>query len=206
MINREDMLELTRRMTPARCCFDRLAGCYLDEEGYIDGAFNIHFLKLNTREKDYNLKLAKTIPFSKTNEELTMHRFPGKTASSRDLYGLLRELNSCGLKNDEMMEIFYEALSEKLELTREYAIYLFHGVYDIKKKAGDKTALDSEEVYNFLICTIGPWSGDYVAGQPSCGFLYPAFTDRSSDPAHILVYTDASDQEELGKKLKNMIQ
>lgn len=29
MINREDMLELTRRMTPSRTCFDRIAGAYI---------------------------------------------------------------------------------------------------------------------------------------------------------------------------------
>ena len=31
-INREDMLELTRRMTPARTSFTRIAGCYVDQE------------------------------------------------------------------------------------------------------------------------------------------------------------------------------
>ena len=34
MINREDMLELTRRMTPARSHIDRIAGAYYDAEGY----------------------------------------------------------------------------------------------------------------------------------------------------------------------------
>ena len=33
MINREDMLELTRRMTPARLHIDRIAGAYYDAEG-----------------------------------------------------------------------------------------------------------------------------------------------------------------------------
>ena len=37
------MLELTRRMTPSRNCFSRIAGAYMDEEGYEDGTFNIHF-------------------------------------------------------------------------------------------------------------------------------------------------------------------
>ena len=30
-INRDDMLELTRRMTPKRNCFSRIAGAYFDE-------------------------------------------------------------------------------------------------------------------------------------------------------------------------------
>lgn len=36
-INREDMLELTRRMTLKRNCFDRIAGAYMDEEGFVAG-------------------------------------------------------------------------------------------------------------------------------------------------------------------------
>ena len=35
-IDREDMLELTRRMTPARSSVARIAGAYMDEEGYVD--------------------------------------------------------------------------------------------------------------------------------------------------------------------------
>ena len=43
MINREDMMELTRRMTPARSSVGRIAGAYFDEEGYVDGTFNTNF-------------------------------------------------------------------------------------------------------------------------------------------------------------------
>ena len=35
MINRNDMLELTRRMTLSRNCFMRAAGAYIDEDGFI---------------------------------------------------------------------------------------------------------------------------------------------------------------------------
>ena len=41
-IDRGDMLELTRRMTVKRNCFHRIAGAYLDADGFIDGTFNIH--------------------------------------------------------------------------------------------------------------------------------------------------------------------
>lgn len=43
MINREDMLELTRRMTPARTSFVRMAGCYTDSDGEYDGQFQHSF-------------------------------------------------------------------------------------------------------------------------------------------------------------------
>ena len=46
MIRREDMLELTRRMTLSRTSFTRIAGCYVDRDGEFDGSFNTNFLKL----------------------------------------------------------------------------------------------------------------------------------------------------------------
>ena len=39
MINREDMLELTRRMTPSRTSFTRVAGGYMEPGGEIDESF-----------------------------------------------------------------------------------------------------------------------------------------------------------------------
>ena len=41
-INRDDMLELTRRMTPKRNCFSRIAGAYFDEEGLVDEIGRAH--------------------------------------------------------------------------------------------------------------------------------------------------------------------
>ena len=64
-IDREDMLELTRRMTVSRNCFGRIAGAYMDEEGYIDGTFNTHFLKLAASERAEKLKIAKAIPLDR---------------------------------------------------------------------------------------------------------------------------------------------
>ena len=55
MINREDMLELTRRMTPSRTSFTRVAGGYMEPDGEIDESFNVNFLNLSAAEKEKNL-------------------------------------------------------------------------------------------------------------------------------------------------------
>ena len=51
-INREDMLELTRRMTVKRSSMTRIAGAYMDRDGYVDGTFNTNFLKLSPADKE----------------------------------------------------------------------------------------------------------------------------------------------------------
>lgn len=76
MINREDMLELTRRMTLARTSFSRIAGCYIDKDGDFEGSFNTNFLKLSAAEKTKKLKLAKAIPYSETNVNLKKYEIP----------------------------------------------------------------------------------------------------------------------------------
>ena len=62
MINREDMLALTRRMTVKRTSITRIAGGYMDIDGFIDGTFNTSFLKLSPSEQEKNLALAKKVP------------------------------------------------------------------------------------------------------------------------------------------------
>ena len=169
MINREDMLELTRRMTPARTSFVRMAGCYTDSDGEYDGSFNIHFLKLSGSEKARNLAIAKKIPFAESNEKL----------------------RECGLKNYALLETFYDILIEGLQIHGAYAIYMFYDRYDIPAKASDKERLgESEEMFPYLICAVCPLVGEYEPGNPICGFLFPAFVDRSGDLERVDIYAE----------------
>ena len=112
MINRNDMLELTRRMTDSRTHIARLAGAYMDEEGYVDGTFNTNFLKLRGEEKKHALEIAKAIPFSRTNEELVSFRIPGMKPGS--IWQLLYALRDCELKNDALLLSLYEYIGERL--------------------------------------------------------------------------------------------
>ncbi len=193
MINREDMLELTRRMTPSRNCFGRIAGSYRDEEGFDDGSFNTHFRNLKPSDRDTYLAIAKAIPFSKTNEELIAYPFPGANPESAKIKQLLTAIKDCELKNDALLDVLYEEISKVYKTDKEYAINVYYGSYDIPVKAQDKEYLEgSEEVYSFILIAICPVSGDFEPSDPECGFLYPAFSDRSSSDRFINVFNSQS--------------
>ena len=140
MINREDMLELTRRMTLARTSFVRMAGCYTDSDGEYDGSFNIHFLKLSGSEKARNLAIAKKIPFAESNEKLREYRFPETSQGPGSIWQMLMALRECGLKNDALLETFYDILIEGLQIHGAYAIYMFYDRYDIRQRLPIKSA------------------------------------------------------------------
>lgn len=187
MIDRNDMLELTRRMTPARNCFSRVAGAYMDEEGFDNGTFNIHFGKLGAAETKQKLDMAKAVIFSETNENLREYKFGDNRKKS--LWPLLVTLKDNGLKYDAMLDTLYEIIGENYRASDEYGIFLFYGSYDVPVKAKDKTWLEgSEEVYDFIICAIAPLEGEYEPGKPEFGFLFPAFADRSADIDRIYIY------------------
>ncbi len=188
-INREDMLELTRRMTPARNCIFRVAGCYMDRDGEEDGSFNVHFRKLSGAELKKNLEIAKTIPFAETNVQLKEYAFAGGEGRKKSLWPLLTAIRESALKDDALLSILYELIAENYEGGGPYAVYVFFGIYDIPKRGTDREWLEgSEEIYDFLILAIGPYSGDYEVGMPEFGFLFPAFSDRSGDRERVDIY------------------
>lgn len=192
MINREDMMELTRRMNVSRTSFTRVAGCYVDEDGEFDGSFNTNFLKLSAPERTKQLKLAKAVVFSETNEKLKQYEFSGQKQQTESMWKLLMGIRQSGLKNDALLDVFYDVVMEHFQSNMEkkpYGIFVFHDRYDVPVKAADKERLwESEEVYEYLICAICPLIGEYEPGEPECGFLFPAYTDRGADLNHMNVF------------------
>lgn len=105
-----------------------------------------------------------------------MYHFTDGNADTASMRRLLTAIKECGLKNDALMDTFYDRILAQYHSRREYAIFVFHDRYDVPIKAADKERLwESEEVFEYLICTVCPLIGEYEPGVPECGFLYPVF-------------------------------
>ena len=176
-INREDMLSLTRRMTLKRTSIIRVAGAYIDSDGFIDGTFNTRFLKLSGPERVKNLEIAKVVPFADTNRNLKRYRIPDKNRGKDSLWQLLMGARAAGLENDSLLDIFYDIMAEKYQSDQEYGVFLYYDRYDIPSKAADHERLgESERVFEYLICGVCLVSGDYEPEKPECGFIFPAYS------------------------------
>lgn len=106
-------------------------------DGYIDGTFNTGFLKLSPDEKEKNLQIAKVIPFADTNQNLKEYAFSSEKMKGDSMWKLLMGMRVCGLKNDALMETFYEIVGEQYQAMGDYAVYVFHDRYDIPAKGKD---------------------------------------------------------------------
>lgn len=192
MLYREDMLELTRRMTPARSSFTRVAGAYFDEDGNLDDTVNIHFLKLSGSEKAKILDLAKAIPFAETNKQVVEYEFSKDAMGPGTMYQMLNAIKESALKNDALLLTFYEYVGENILIDNGYGMFVFHDVYDIPAKGADKERQwESDDMFEYIICSIFPVDENYdPAGKPICGFMYPSFVNRCAHPGHIAIYDE----------------
>ena len=119
------------------------------------------------------------------------------------MYQLLQAIQQCGLKNDALMELLYEQIADGYPVDDEFAVFVFHGVYDVPLKGTDKEDLwESEEVYDFIICTVSPMKAAYEPAEPVFGFLYPAFCDRSADKEKIDIFHADSEKVQEGLMYK----
>lgn len=208
-MNKKDMLELKRRFKKDACTFTRLCGCYVDADRNKVTTFGETFLNLEDEEFHKYLELAKKVMSGTIGNNILELEFPTAEEAPGGRQQFLMGLRASALKSDELMEAFYDLVIESYSYVGNYLILIFHDAYDVMTKTSDNNKLDeSEEVYEYLLCAIcpvsltkpglgyredenriGPRIRDWVVGVPDTGFVFPAFTDRSSDIHSVMFYT-----------------
>ena len=165
MMNKKDVLELRRRMKKDSCTFTRISGCYVDAEKNKIAEFNNSFLNLEDEVFYKYLEMAKKVLSGKIGNNIMALPFKEKQGEQkRFLLGLKESL----LKNDALLETFYDSIIDNYISAGNYLIVIFHDAYDILTKTTDNQKLDeSEEVYEYLLCAICPVN----LSKPALGYL-----------------------------------
>lgn len=215
-MNKKEIAEIKKQFTKDKCAITRICGCYVDGEKNKKTELKEAFLSLPEEEmfKYFNI-FRKALSGSLGKNLLTME-FPLETEEPGGTQDFLMRLRASALKDDILLEEFYDRVIESYYSVENYLILLIHAVYDVPGKAADGEELfdASEEVYEHILCCVCPVTlskpglaydeesnsfrtriCDRVVDMPDIGFLFPAFHDRSSDVHGLLYY--ASKPEEL---------
>lgn len=199
-MNKRDVLELRRRLKKDACTINRIAGCYVDINKKKIVKLNENFLNLPDEEFYKYLELAKkTLSGTIGNNILELDFAKDEGAGGKQQFFM--GLRASELKNEELLDTFYDFIIEGYESESNYLILVFHDSYDIISRTTDNLKLDeSEEVYEYLLTAICPVElskpglsyrqddnrigariRDFVVSDPKLGFLFPAFTEGSAD-------------------------
>lgn len=208
-MTKKDVSELKKRFTKNDCTFTKLCGCYVNANKEIVVTFDETFLNLEDEEFYKYLEIAKKTLSGTLGNNLLELEFPIAEESAGGRQQFLMGLRNSALKNEELLNSFYQLIIDSYDYVGNFLILMFHDAYDVIIKTNDNAKLDeSEEVYEYLLCSICPVAlskpglgyredenrigariRDWVVGVPENGFLFPAFTDRSADIHSVLYYT-----------------
>ena len=215
-MTKQEISEIKKLFTPKNCSITRICGCYVDGEKNKKTQLKQAFLALPEEEMfKYFEILRKTLSGTLGKNLLTLD-FPLATESEGGTQEFLLKLRDSKLKDDTLLEEYYDKIIETYEYVGNYLILVIHDVYDVPGKTSDGIEMDdaSDEVYEYILTCICPVNlskpglsynaventfqnriRDWVVGVPETGFLFPAFNDRSADLHSTLYYS--KDSEEL---------
>jgi hypothetical protein len=208
-MRKKDILELKRRFKKNHCTFTKMCGCYVNGEKHIILKFRENFLNLDEDDYFKYLEIAKKVLSGSIGNNILELNFPLNEDLTNERQISLLQLKNSQLKDDTILDAFYNSIIDNYDYTGNFLILIFHDAYDVITKTKDNLKIDeSEEIYEYVLCAICPVSlsepglryfeeekkisartRDWVVDAPTNGFVFPAFIDRSSDVNSIMYYT-----------------
>lgn len=214
-MNKKEIAEIKKQFTQERCAITRICGCYVDGEKNKKTELKEAFLSLPEEEMFKYFAIFRKALSGTVGKNLLTMEFPLVSEEAGGTQDFLMQLRASSLKDENLLEEFYDKIIENYYSVENYLILLIHAVYDIPGKSSDGEEMfdASDEVYDHILCCICPVTlskpglsydeesnafhtriCDRVVNMPDIGFLFPAFHDRSTD-VHSLLYYAAKPEE-----------
>ena len=217
-MTQKELNEIKSQYTLEDCGILRLCGCYVDGERNKITQFNENFLNLPEEEKHKYFDIFKKTLSGTPGKNLVDMKFNVDAYADEGARTFLMNLRDSGLKDDRLLNEFYDRIINNYSYVGNYLILLINQVYDIPAVTTDNIEMDdaSDEVYSYILCSIchvnlsKPGLGydeednnfhdkkqNHMVDVPDVGFLFPAFNKRSADEDMTLFYTkDVSEFED----------
>lgn len=217
-MTRKELNEIKLQYTLEDCGILRLCGCYVDGERNKITQFNENFLNLPEEEKHKYFDIFKKTLSGTPGKNLVDMKFNVDAYADEGARTFLMNLRDSGLKDDRLLDEFYDRIINNYSYVGNYLILLINQMYDIPAVTTDNIEMEdaSDEVYSYILCSIchvnlsKPGLGydeednnfhdkkqNHMVDVPDVGFLFPAFNKRSADEDMTLFYTkDVSEFED----------
>ncbi|MCR4598947.1 MAG: DUF4317 domain-containing protein [Acetatifactor sp.] len=207
---KQEIAEIKKLLSPKKCSIDRICGCYVDGEKNKKTTFSQAFLALPEEEMFKYFEILKKALSGSIGKNLLNLEFPLDSEAEGGTQEFLFRLKQSGLKDDDLLDKFYDQIISTYEYVGNYLILLIHDNYDVPKHTSDGVENEdaSEEVYEYILACVCPVElskpglsynpeenafqnriRDWVVSMPQMGFLFPAFNDRGTDLHGVLYYT-----------------
>ena len=157
-MNKKECNEIKKLFTPAGCAIGRICGCYVDAEKNKRTELKEAFLSLPEEEAFKYFPIFRNALSGTVGKNLINMEFPLHAEKEGGTQEFLLKLRDSQLKDNTLIEEFYDRIIENFDYGENYYIILIHCAYDIPAKATDGSEMfdASDYVYEFIQCTICP--------------------------------------------------
>lgn len=207
---KQEVNEIKRLYTPSNCSITRICGCYVDGEKNKKTEFKEAFLSLPEEEIFKYFELLRKALSGSVGKTMLNLAFPLSSEEEGGTQEFLLRLRESKLKDDALLDEFYDKVIGSYEYVGNYLILLIHDAYDVPGKTSDGLTMDdaSDSVYDYILCCICPVNlskpglsynsetnefhnriRDWIVELPEIGFLFPSFNDRCADIHETLYYS-----------------
>ncbi len=212
---KQEITELKKLLTQNNCSVTRICGCYVDGEKNKKAEFRQPFLALPEEEMFKYFEILRKCYSGSLGKNMLNLEFPLAAEEQGGPHDLLLRLRDSKLKDDILLDAFYDKVIETYEYVGNYLILIIHDVYDVPGKTSDGMEMEdaSDEIYEYILACVCPVNlskpglsyhadentfhnriRDWVVDLPDTAFLFPAFNDRGSDLHSMLYYTKNAEE------------
>lgn len=215
-MNKKEISEIKKLFSAENSIISTICGCYVDGDKNKKALMHEALMSLPQDEIHKYLAIFKKALTGALGKNLINMEFADASTEITKQQQMLIDLRDSELKDDSVLENFYDEIIANYNTADNYLILLVYGVYDVPGRTSDGIEMDdaSDEIYRHILCCVCPVKlskpglsynseqngfhervRDWVVDMPAMGFLYPAFNDRSADVNSLLYYS--SNAEEL---------
>ncbi len=157
-MNKKEISEIRKLFTPESSVITRICGCYIDGEKEIKCKTKEAFHSLSEEEAFKYFEIFKHSMSGTLGKNLLNLEFPLEQEMEGGTQEFLLKLRNSKLEDDGLLDEFYNKIIENYEYPSNYYVTLIHAVYDVpgKSTAGDEMFDASDEVYDYMLCSICP--------------------------------------------------
>ena len=210
MMNKKDIAEIRRRFNFDHNAITCIRGIYVQKDGEIISSFNKPLQSLPREEAEKYLAIFRRSLSGEIGQNLMCFDYSPEQVMTSDAHHLFMALRESALRDDEKVDEMVRRIIASVRLEENYLILMMHDGYDVPFKAadGETDHERSTEVFRYFLCAICPVKltkpslsyfsedkdfhsreSDWVVTAPTLAFMFPAFSERTSDIYGALMYS-----------------
>ncbi len=215
-MNKKDLNFLKRRLNLEHCHITAIRGMYVNAQGEPISAFEALPVRTSKEDMEKYLAIFKRVLSGEGDQNLLTIDFTPEQVISGEEYGLLTELKDCAIHDDELTRAFFEKVCATLPRIEDqhHLILLMHDACDIRRKLSDDRFDEGmgDTIFHYILGAVCPVKrnkaslcydagenyftsrdGEWVAGMPDRGFLFPCLEEGAPNIYNALCYTHKAD-------------